>query len=502
MRRNLKILVTAVICLHAQVFAITEMPPAKPSDPAGWSALALADVDGMHALLRDHTPIPFDKENPAYALWLEEGHDAARARAATVTNEAGYIYTLTSYANGFHDPHISVKVNRPPAIRWPGFIAVARGDELVVTERDESDHHAPGIGTIIESCDGQAPSALAQSRVAPFTRAAGVPERWNLPDLFLDLQNPFVPLIASCTVRNTDGEVVDIDLHWRRIRGVSSTFGADLSAAVFGPSATWGLTEPSPGVFWIGIPTFQHIEREQLRMLVESVKAREKEMRNARAIVIDTRGNFGGTTIWANKLAEAIFTPRVLSAAEPRQERERRVASELRSSPENITYLRNFVAGLQGSDVDTARRTFNLRLKEIERAARRSPPIAKVGNKKTTRAGGMTTLRPHDATSPFPAQVYFLSNGSCASTCLIFADKVLMVPGVQLIGSATSGDALYGEVRSQKLPSGLTDMVFPQGVDRGRGRGALETYQPDISYNGSWDDSSVRAWVLSLIEGS
>ena len=39
-----------------------------------------------------------------------------------------------------------------------------------------------------------------------------------------------------------------------------------------------------------------------------------------------------------------------------------------------------------------------------------------------------------------------------------------MVPGVQLIGSATSGDALYGEVRSQKLPSGLTDLIFPQAV--------------------------------------
>src|SRR6187551_2018466 len=157
MRRSLKTLLTVVVCLQAQVFAITEAPPAKPSDATGWSELAIADVDGMHALLRDHTPIPFDRENPAYALWLEEGHDAARARAATVTNEAGYIYTLSSYANGFRDPHISVKVSRPPATRWPGFMAVARGDDLVVTQRDSSDPHAPQIGSIVESCDGQTP---------------------------------------------------------------------------------------------------------------------------------------------------------------------------------------------------------------------------------------------------------------------------------------------------------------------------------------------------------
>jgi hypothetical protein len=41
--------------------------------------------------------------------------------------------------------------------------------------------------------------------------------------------------------------------------------------------------------------------------------------------------------------------------------------------------------------------------------------------------------RPKEGESPFPATVYFLTNGTCASTCLIFADKVLMVPDVRLV---------------------------------------------------------------------
>jgi hypothetical protein len=471
----------------------------KSPDAAKWRALAIADVNAMHGLLRDHTPIPFDDENPAYSLWLKEGRDAATARAAEVTNEAGYIYTLSAYANGFRDPHISVKLNQPRVAGWPGFVAVARGDEVVVAQRDASDPHAPELGARIESCDGQKPAALIQSRVSPFTRAAGVPLRWNVPDLFLDFQNPLVPLASSCIVR-TGGEVMDITLRWRRVSGVSSTFGADLSAAVFGPTAEWGLTEPAPGVFWIGIPTFQHGEREQLRLLVEAVRAREKQMRNARAIVIDTRGNSGGTTIWATQLAEAIFTPKVLKAAEPQVERDRHVAAVLRSSPQNIAHLRKFIDGLQGSDVKQDRRSFESRLKGIERAATRDPPLLRIGSKKTTPAGGLTTQRPLLGASPFPAQVYFLSNGTCSSTCLIFADKVLMVPGVRLVGSATSGDTPYGEVRKEKLPSGLAELTFPQSVMRGRGRSALEAYQPDIPYDGAWDDGSVRAWVLSLIE--
>ncbi|MEO8313757.1 MAG: S41 family peptidase [Pseudomonadota bacterium] len=487
------IVLIALLSAFPNAFAIG--PPAKPADAGGWSALTVADVEAIHALLRDNTPIPFDTENPAYSRWLEAGRDEAKLRAAEVTSEAGYVYTLTAYALGFRDPHINVKVHQPRIAGWPGFVGVARGDEVIVAQRDTSDPDAPALGARIESCDGQNPAALVQSRMSPFSGTAGVPERWSVPDLFLDFQNPFVPLPESCLVR-MGGEVLDINLRWRKVSGVSPTFGADLSAAVFGATANFGITQPSPGVFWIGIPTFQHAERDQLRKLIKAVKARQKEMRNARAIVIDTRGNFGGTTIWANQLAEAIFTPKVLKAAQ--RNRDQQIAAELRASPENITYLREFVAGLQGSDVKQDRRSFNSTLKSIERAAQHAQPLARIGSSKTSHAGGITAQRPQDAESPFPASVYFLSNGTCSSTCLIFADKVLMVPGVRLVGSATSGDTPYGEVRSEKLPSGLTELVLPQSVMRGRGRGALEAYQPDVAYEGSWDDTSVRAWVLSL----
>jgi hypothetical protein len=493
----LKSLLAVVVCLPLHVHANNDGPPARSPDAAKWSALTLADVNAMHTLLRDHTPILFDKENPAYSLWLEKGHGVATARAAQVTSEAGYIYTLNEYASGFRDPHIGVKTRQPPIAGWPGFVAVAQGDEVVVAHRDHSDPDSPAVGARIESCDGQKPAALVQSRLSPFSRTAGLPERWSVPDLFLDFQNPFVPLAASCTVRAGD-ELMDIDLRWRKVSGVSPTFGSDLSAAVFGASATWGLTEPSPGVFWIGIPTFQHAERDELRKLVGAIKARAREMRNARAIVIDTRGNYGGTTIWADQLADAIFTPKVLNAAS--RGREQRLAADLRSTPQNISYLREFIDGLQGSDVKQSRRNFESRLRGMERASKSDQPLSRVGSTKTSTAGGLTTQRPRNAESPFPAQVYFLSSGSCSSTCLLFADKVLMVPGVRLIGSATSGDTPYGEVRREKLPSGLTELVLPQSVLRGRGRGALEAYQPDIPYDGPWDDASVRSWVRSLIE--
>lgn len=493
MRTTLVAAITCVVAVaaHAQSHA--------PSDSASWRAATLTDLEAMHALLRDHTPIPFDTENPDYLRWMQEGLATARTRVQQVGDEAGYFYTLAAYANGFQDPHVTIRLSAPPAAAWPGFIAAEQGDEMVVIQRDRLDPAAPPLGARVESCDGKPVATLVRERLAPFALNAGAPLRWAVPDLFLDRGNPFVPLPAKCAVR-TGESVAEIPLQWRSVSGVPATFGDDLTNQVFGPEATWGISEPEPGVFWIGIPTFSHGASTRLRRLLDAVQTRGKEMRNARAIVIDVRGNGGGTTIWANQIAEAIFTPKVAKAA--KEKSAKGIASDLRASPGNITYLREFVAGLEGSDMARYRRIFQSRIKEMERAERRQPSISRLGESRPASSGGITARRPRDAAPPFKAQVYLLSNGSCTSTCLVFADNVLMVPGVRLIGSATSGDTQYGEVRVEELPSGLAAFAFPQAVMRGRGRGALEAYEADVPYSGPWDDAGVRAWTLGLIRAS
>jgi hypothetical protein len=82
---------------------------------------------------------------------------------------------------------------------------------------------------------------------------------------------------------------------------------------------------------------------------------------------------------------------------------------------------------------------------------------------------------------------------------LDFADIALHLPGTQLVGMDTSGDGLLMEVRDQDLPSGLSRVILPLKVYRGRARGALEAYRADVTYDGVWDDLPVRAWVIELV---
>lgn len=475
-----------------------------PNTSQDWRALALSDVDAMHALLRDNTPIPFDTINPAYPQWLEAGFERARQQVGEVSDAAGHFYLLAAYANGFRDPHISVAPTAPlPDTRWPGFVVAAKGEQTLVVYSAGKTQSDLSVGDVIEKCDDLPLPSLAAQRVFPFVfnPRLAVDRRRAITYLFLDRGNPFAPPPLHCDVRSK-GALHRVALNWRTAPNTDPAWSAVQKAAT-GPSAPWGVSEPAPGVYWIGVPTFNSGPGTAplLDRLLTDVSTRAAVMRQARAIVIDTRGNGGGNSAWADRLAVALFGE---AAGASRRARNSHAGVDWRASAANIAYWtkwRDEVAakefGARSDSVRFAQRTID----GMSSALKRNPPLWRDGPKDPPPAGGLTAQRPR-GTGPFPARVYFLSNGSCGSSCLNFADTVLMVPGVTLIGAATSGDGPYMDIRAEALPSGLVRLVLPQKVVRGMARGTLEAYEPDIAYHGDWSDAAVREWVKALISAN
>ncbi|MGE0742962.1 MAG: S41 family peptidase [Hyphomonadaceae bacterium] len=495
-------LVFACLLLCAPI-AKAQDAPAQPQTPEAWRALALSDLDAARDVLSTQTPIPYDAENAAYPAWLDAGYAEARTLAEQAQDRAGHFYALARYLNGFNDPHIRVDpIGELPAARWPGFVAASREGGALVTMRDETDGDAPPLGAQILACDGQSLAALAEQRLYPFVLNARVAldRRRAVTRLFLDRAIPWAQAPSSCRI-SVEGDEREIDLRWRALPENTESYWAAYQTASSGPSAEWGVTEPAPGVFWIGIPTFSSGEQTapHLSELVDQITARAAEMREGRAIVIDVRGNGGGNSAWADRIAAAIFGVRV--AEDAARASSGRTAIDWRASRENADYWEQWYADVGvrefGADSDSARFVREV-VVNLRANADRDPPIWRQGDPNPTPSGGLTTRRPA-GDSPFRAQVYMLSNGTCGSSCLNFADTVLFVPGVRLIGAPTSGDGPYMEVRNVPLPSGLAQLTIPQKVWRGMPRGALEAYQPDIAYDGAWDDASVGAWAMGLI---
>lgn len=484
------------------------LPPAKssPGDPinpdgtTNWRARTLIDLAAARRLLWENTPIPFDAENDRYRQWAIKGFAEAEARAETVTNYAGYFFTLSAYANGFGDPHIAVHLTgaTPPA-RHPGFLASASGDGAIVYWRADEEG-LPPVGARIVSCDGADIQTLLRERLYPFRFNPQLAEdrRRAVTRLFLDRGNPFGRAPERC-VFEANGFPDEKALTWRDAPPDQDPWWKQFEAAGSGPAAPWGVEKPALGVYWIGVPTFSSGEETspQLDALIKEVAPISGAMRQAKAVVIDTRGNGGGNSWYADRLAEAIFSKEILHEHRPPA---RRSAVDWRGSQGNADYWAS-EAERQKSEFGrfSVNRGMSLFLAwQTRKAAKATPPLWREGARKPSESGGVTASRPKSP-SPFPARVYFLSNGSCGSSCLNFADRVLMVPGVKLVGADTSGDGSYMEVRSENLPSGLAELVFPLKVVRGSGRGSLESYKADVVYGGAWDDASVRAWMLRLV---
>lgn len=485
--------------------AVPDLPPLvapQPSGPEDWAARTLVDLAAIRHSVWEHTPIPFDAENPHYRDWAIEGAAIAAERARTVIDRAGWWHVLAAYVHGFGDPHIALHLDGEPlATRWPGFIVARVGDIAEVVHRAD-DPEAPAIGARITACDGEALPDLLATRIHPFRLNPRLARdrRLAMTGLFIDRGNPFAPAPARCTVE-VDGVAGEIELAWRATPPREDPWWSAWQAAASGPAADWGVSEPTPGVHWIGVPTFASGPETapKLDALVREVAAKAATMRDGQAIVIDTRGNGGGNSRWADRLAEAIFGEELL-ARHPVPER--RGAIDWRGSAGNAAFWREWSQRMaeEFGSLSTMRAMTAFLGWQLGRIAERNPPIWREGDCDCDPAGGLTRERP-DGPSPITARVYFLTNGSCASSCLNFADRVLRVPGVRVLGSDTAGDGAYMEVRDEPLPSGGARFTFPQKVYRGSPRGHLEAYAADVPHEGPWDDASVRAFVMSVVEG-
>lgn len=468
---------------------VTSFPP-PPQSPEAWRAAAKQDLTAISDLVTNHTLVVFDKENPHYHAWLVEGLRVATERAKEVDGPNSYHDLLTSYVDGFRDPHFFLNSGIDRPVEWPGFLVSWVNNKAVVIFGDAADKNLPPVGTIISACDGEAIEMLVTKRVFPITYDPRTVfgQRQAVSRLFLDLKGGLIPAIKACDFQHGDSRWSG-SLSWRSIPKPSEDFWSRTVIASAGAPAQFGVSFPVEGVAWIGLPTFfdNPMTQPKLRALFDQLSTTSEKMQDGRAIVIDLRGNSGGDLELPAKLAKAIFGWPAIR---------KMVASGLgtstdwRASPDNLSFVQR---SRQSSRTEAIAKNLTVALTKGE-------PYWREGWRQTSETSGLTERRPPSSRrAPFPAKVYVLSDGTCISACLAFLDIVLQVPGTRLIGADSGGDTGYTAIRSETLPSGLAQFSFPITFVHKRGRGPMEIYKADVAYTGVRDDQSVRRWTLDLV---
>jgi hypothetical protein len=400
---------------------------------------------------------------------------------------------MREYVASFNDGHVFIEgtpiAPQLPA-RWPGFFTrEIRGKHVVGASAGVAG--LPALGAELISCDGVEAEQLAADLVGRFRG------RWRMSSqhdahawrLFLDAENPFVKMPKSCVFSN--GEIqqsyklswlpLTVDELQEESAKVSGVFRAPTKVRQFGSHGLW----ISMGSFNGDVSTEQG---KQVSALIKELERDKGRLAAAKVIVLDVRGNGGGSSRWGNEIARLVWGKKVSEAAKPKSG-----GIEWRVSKANIAAVEEY--GKSPGMGFFTRMFMGQVVAGLKAALAAGKPL---WQEKAPPRMDLDGSRLVPGASAGSRKVYILTDGGCASACLDAMD-VWTRAGAIPIGRETAADSLYMEIRKQALPSGLATISVPMKVYRGRPRGLNATYKPVHQFNGDpRDEEAVEAWVASL----
>ncbi len=494
------LLAAAALTLASPIMAQDATAPTPAPDwmsaPRDWSATLRQDATALHGIIIDSHPGVHDSLNPEFRARVDAGLALALRRAESTTDAGGWWWAMRAFAAGFDDGHVQLGLTNQTGgfpTRWPGFLTVYRGADQVVAARDEADAAAPPMGARLVDCDAVPAGQLAEERIGAFRG------RWFLESqhallgdwLFMSPTNPWIAEMASCRFES-DGETKTWTLNWRPIEP------ADLSArrtrlAQRG-GASFSLTMLDDGGVWVSMPSFNgnpsSDAHKALTPMMAEWSAKQAELRAAPFVVLDLRGNGGGSSHWSEEIAATLWGQDWVRAHEPRAE----VAIEWRASDDNLAAIQSYVDEWTAAGESTERIGWAQEIVDGMKAAQTAgQPYWRDSESASVTAGNRRA-----PAQLVRGQVYALTDPVCASACLDAVDLWKALGAIQ-IGRETSADTVYMDVRNAALPSGLASLVIPMKVWRGRARGNNEPHRPAHLFDGDITDSAaLQAWVRTL----
>ncbi|HEY4293702.1 hypothetical protein [Luteibacter sp.] len=458
-----------------------------------WSTALRKDAQAMHDDLAANHPGPVDPLNPAFAKANDRGLATALDRAKRTHDFAGYFYAMRAYAGSFDDGHLSfyVPAEDQPALpwRWPGFLTAfdRKGAQRVVTRA--GDAPVP-LGATLISCEGKPADRVAADNIG------GLFGRWQLRaqrvshggTLFLDHANPWISRPSRCDF-DVNGRSITITLAWQPID--THSVEQRLKSTYQRAHEPIGIRTWPDGTVWITLSDFDGEPggpaAKALGPLIARLRKERDTFVSAPRIVLDLRGNNGGSSDWSRQIAEAIWGEAAVAATDKES------IVDWRASVVNIASIREFG--------DELRKTPGSSKRMLQWADEIVAGMSKAvtDGKPYWRAPPDVEAKTAHPSLPAPrARIFMVTDSGCGSACLDAADLWLEL-GATHVGAETSADTLYMDIRRTTLPSGVGHLNAAMKVYRGRTRGNNVPLLPKYPYDGNLVDTAVlEHWIVSL----
>ena len=478
---------TASLILLAVAACAAAAEPRELGVASFWRAATQTDVAAAYALIKENHPGALaEVGDSAFRRALEEGHAAAVARTPAVTSFEGYTATLGAFADALKDKHIW---SRPTYVlarpEWAGILLSKRGDRWLVVDEEQHPGAEGTKGAELINCDGRSPDDWAHQTLGAFrvNWAIGAQQVQAAPWLLVDEHNPFVPRPQVCEFQQA-ARRLQITLDWRPIR--REVLMPRIAAAGGAGAAGFGVRAVADG-YWIALQNLL----EPAAAVVAEVAAKSETLRSARFIVLDLRGNGGGSSIFGDQIARSLMgagyvDPIIGTSGED-------CDSVWRTSDGNIRQLQYYVdkMGPTRGPEFTAIAAKQLTSAKAARAAGR-PLSGSVQCARQVPAAGSGP-----SASKLKGRLILITDNLCFSSCLIVA-KDFRDLGALHVGQTTDSDTHYSEVREELLPSGLSKFSTLQAMSPAE---PLQhgPYVPSVLYDGDIaDTAALERWIVTL----
>lgn len=433
-----------------------------------WPAAMKRDIAAMDQWIRTYYAGAVDPENPGFEKNWSLALRLAEERAARANTEAGYRYAVRALATSLRDGNVAVNFSTPlSGLKWAGAGVELRGERYYLRQLAGADLDFPD-GAMLISCDGRAVSEFARERLDLFVTNWEIPARRTVstPEFLLDGGNPFAPLPHSCEYRR-EPSIAILKLEWQDVTAAQAAAAFQPFRRVIAGRNQFKLEYKGDGAAWISVPNLN--KSAAITKLIQDVQAQRVRLGSAPYIVVDVRGNAGGSSEYGDLLAQAIWGEGSLRPGTPQVR-----PKSWRANPAILEILREVRSKNAG--------LFDRLIPRMERAIAEHKPF--VAEEEGQKAIGPPLREPRPA-----PPVFILTDGGCSHSCVLMVNLFRRMGALQA-GDATDRLAIYGESAFvRELPSGKARLSIPLAYfgfrteDLGGGL-------PNLPWVGAADDES------------
>ena len=494
------LLVGAPVCLPAQD-AVTS------DSSAWWRETARKDLAAARQIMDTRFIVALNNPGPEWDRFLGDVTRAAERDIERVRDFASYQSVIKRFVTSFDDAHVRATFpkQRPIERVWPGFLVRYQRNQFTVVASERPDVK---VGSTITGCDFK-PIGQLLSEIMPYEQVRPHLElestRVALARiLFVDAATSLRPRPTRCRIAG-----YDVALKWQPIANdklvrLDSTYGQYRNRET--SIENWGRNGA-----WVRMPTMGpsgESARQFARIIEQAPTIRNKDV-----IVIDVRGNGGGSYNWFAGFLDSLYGPGYARYYARARVQFANIMSDMPQATDGEA--RGGRGGASGSAQQAGGRGQDTRAVADtgQRVSAPADSVLVVSGTIGTRPGGHgTTLRIIPAadanggpSGPPPAsltraRVLLLTDNGCGSACISFVDEMRRFPGVLQIGRDTYVDSYPGSPRNYPLPSGEASISAPTMTREVRQRGNNFAWTPDLYFDGDIRDTdAVRRWITDVV---